>query len=91
MHCHLTGFELRYSGTGREYVVENLEPGHTYGVRVAGVAADQQSEVCVYVTHFTSTMFVHSFNVTWAINERVLSLQSSATLISGNFLERGVD
>lgn len=41
------GFELRYSGTGREYVVENLEPGHSYGVRVAGVAADQQSEVSI--------------------------------------------
>ena len=46
---YLAGFELRYSGTGREYVVENLKPGHMYGVRVAGVAADQQSEVCIWL------------------------------------------
>jgi len=49
----VAGFELRYSGTGREYVVENLQPGHKYEVRVAGVAADQQSEVCPGLTNET--------------------------------------
>jgi len=44
-YFYCAGFEQRYSGSGREFVVENLQPGHSYRVRVAGVAAEQQSEV----------------------------------------------
>jgi len=58
LHQHIcflvAGFELRYSGVGREYVADNLEPGHMYKIRVAGVAAEQQSEVCICVSDLSS-------------------------------------